>query len=160
MSGSSATIASLMLVPRPASASPNSRRLTWFAARVGSSNIEKKSSNSTGLGVAFLSASVPSSGSPLEELPGVSSTYFRPIVERGRTITVESTGSGLTSVSSFTWSLAVTLPSLYACGSILSMIPTRSPPTRTSLPVTRFDAFGSSSQMLYVGTNGRPLFAL
>jgi hypothetical protein len=54
----------------------------------------------------------------------------------------------------------MTVPSLRVAGSILSMIPTRSPPIRTSLPVTRFEAFGSSIHMLYVGTNGSPLFAL
>ena len=95
VSGSSATIASLMLVPRPASASPNSRRLTWFAARVGSSNMLKKSSNSTGLGVAFLSGSVPSSGIPLLDVPRVTSMYLRPSGERGRTMIVELLGQRL-----------------------------------------------------------------
>ena len=79
---------------------------------------------------------------------------------RGRTMMVESLGSSFTSVWSFRCSFAVTLPSLCVTGSILSMIPTRSPPIRTSLPVTRFDAFGSCTHRLYVGTNGRPLFAL
>jgi hypothetical protein len=43
---------------------------------------------------------------------------------------------------------------------MLSTTPTREPPMRTSLPRTRFAAFGTTVFTSYVGTNGRPLFAL
>src|SRR4051812_45238236 len=36
----------------------------------------------------------------------------------------------------------------------------RNPPARTSSPLMRFDALGSCALRSYVGTNGRPLFAL
>ena len=50
---------------------------------------------------ACVSGIVLPSGQPRLEVPLVSSTYFRPSAERGRTMTVESIGSGLTVVSSF-----------------------------------------------------------
>ena len=43
---------------------------------------------------------------------------------------------------------------------ILSTTPTRLPPLRTSLPSTSDAAFGTSTLTWYVGTNGRPEFAL
>lgn len=71
------------------------------------------------------------------------SRYLRPTAERGRTINVELSGSGSMSVSSFSVSLAVTLPFLCTTGSIAEIIPTREPPIRTSLPVTRLAASGT-----------------
>jgi len=66
-----------------------------------------------------------------------------PSADRGRTITVESTGSGLIVVSSLRSSRATTEPSLRTTGVIASSVPTRVPPIRTSLPTTRFAAFGT-----------------
>ena len=73
------------------------------------------------------------------------STYLSPSAERGRTISVESLGSGLTLVWSFIVSSAVTEPSLWRLGSIVLTTPTREPPIRTSLPLTRLAALGTSA---------------
>ena len=51
-------------------------------------------------------------GSPRSKSPWSISRYLRPSAERARTITVESTGSGSTSLSSFRSSRALTLPSV------------------------------------------------
>ena len=99
-SGRKAPIAWFRLAPRPASASPNPLRFTRAAARVSSSNMFRNSSNSTGAGVAWASGIVAPSAKPSSDVPRAISTYFRPSAERGRTIIVESTGSGSTERSS------------------------------------------------------------
>ena len=73
---------------------------------------------------------------------------------------VESTGSGLTLVSSFRSSFAETVPLLFWMGVILSTTPARKPPIRTSLPRTRLAPLGTSAVSRYVGTHGNPAFAL
>ena len=77
------------------------------------------------------------------DVPLVISTYLRPSAERGRMSTVESTGSGLTVVSSLSVSSAVTEPSLAVTGVMSVTAPTRVPPMRTSLPLTRLAALGT-----------------
>ena len=120
----------------------------------------RTSSISTGFGLACVIGTVLPSGQPRFEVPLVSSTYFRPSADRGRTMTVESIGSGLTVVSSFSPSCAVTVPLRLRTGSIESTTPTRVPPRRTSLPFTRLAALGTLTFSEYEGTNGRPLLAL
>jgi hypothetical protein len=73
----------------------------------------------------------------------VISTYFSPSAERGRMISVESLGSGVTRSSSESVRSAATLP--FSCGSVSMSVttPTREPPIRTSLPRTRPLAFGT-----------------
>ena len=71
----------------------------------------KNSSISTGVSVLFSTGIVPCSGKPRLERPLVISTYFSPRADRGRTISVESTGNGLTSTFSSSVSLAATDPS-------------------------------------------------
>ena len=105
----------------------------------------KNSSNSTGVAVWFSSGIVPPSGKPCSESPRVISMYFSPSADRGRTMIVESTGSGLIRVSSFRSSFAITDPSSCWTGVILSTTPTRRPPIRTSLPFTRLVATGTSA---------------
>ena len=73
------------------------------------------------------------------------STYFSPSAERGRTISVESFGSGSTLFSSFIVITASTLPSAWCTGTMSVTAPTRSPPMRTSLFFTRFAPLGSSA---------------
>ena len=90
----------------------------------------------------------------------MTSMYLRPSAERGRIMIVESTGSGLIRVSSLRSSLAITEPLSCCTGVILSTTPTRRPPMRTSLPFTRLVARGTSAVRRYVGTHGRPWFAL
>src|SRR3954452_6091250 len=61
----------------------------------------------------------------------------------------------------FTTAIGVTRPWItWVAGLIVSTTPTRKPPTRTSLPGTRFDPFGTRALRSYVGTNGSPLLAL
>ena len=144
-SGASAPIAWLRPAPRPANASPKPRRLAWIAARVGSSNMLRKSSNSTGAGVALASGIVSPSSKPSSDVPRVSSTYLRPSAERGRTSTVVSRGSGSAVRSSFRPSTAMLVPSGRRSASIESTEPTRVPPIRTSLPRTRLAALGVSA---------------
>ena len=115
-SGLSSSIARLRSGPRPAKALPNSVRLLCEAARVLSSNVLRTSSSSTGCGVALRSGIVAPSSKPSLDVPLVISTYFRPSAERGRMSTVESTGSGLTVVSSLSVSTALTEPSLAVTG--------------------------------------------
>ena len=101
-------MAAFRAAPRPASALPNSVRLTWIAARVGSSKVLKTWSISTGSGLAALSGIVAPASKPCSEVPRWSSRYLRPRAERERTVTVESTGSGSTSWFSSMSSLALT----------------------------------------------------
>ena len=103
--------------------------------------------------MAFVNGMVAPSANPLRwsplpltgRLPLVISTYLRPSAERGRMSTVEFFGSGLIEVWSLSLSCAVTVPSLCACGVIVSTTPTRAPPMRTSLPRTRLAALGTSA---------------
>ena len=60
-----------------------------------------RSSSSTTAGRAWRTGIVEPAASPAPLWPGVSSTYFRPSEERGRTSSVESAGSGSISLSSF-----------------------------------------------------------
>ena len=142
-SGLSSSIARLTSGPRPAKALPNSVRLLCEAARVFASNVLRTSSSSTGCGRALRSGIVAPSWKPSLDVPFVISTYLRPSAERGRMSTVESTGSGLTVVSSLSVSSALTEPSLAVTGVMSVTAPTRVPPMRTSLPLTRLAALGT-----------------
>ncbi len=75
------------------------------------------------------------------------SRYLSPSAERERTIIVESTGIGSTSRSSLRSRRALRLPSASCSGSIASTAPTRTPPTRTSLPGTRVSALGTWTEI-------------
>ena len=100
-------------------------------------------------------------GSLRVEVPGVSSRYFSPSEERSRTITVVSAGSSCRRFSSFRVMTALTAPVRGSWwGASAETVPTRVPPMRTSLPTCRLLASGTCTLMSYVGTNGRPLFAL
>ena len=80
--------------------------------------------------------------------PGISSTYFSPSAERGRTDSVESTDSGSIVLSSFRSSSAIarSSPSTVRRALVISStIPTRKPPARTSLPFTSLAPFGTSA---------------
>jgi hypothetical protein len=114
------------------------------AARVLSSNMLSTWSISTGSGRALRNGIVAPSSKPSLEVPFVIWTYFRPSADRGRMITVESTGSGLTAVSILSVRTAVTEPSGFCLGAMSLTAPTREPPMRTSLPLTRLAAFGTS----------------
>ena len=129
--------------PRPASALPNSSRFSCEASRVSSSNMLSTVSSSTGSGVAAESGTTLPSSKPSSESPRLISRYLSPRAERERTITVESTGIGSTSRSSFRLRAALSSPSSVCSGSIDSTAPTRTPPTRTSLPGTRVLASGT-----------------
>ena len=59
-----------------ASAPPNSLRFVRCAARVGSSNVEKTSSISTGRGIALDTGMVAPLSKPCRSLPFAISTYF------------------------------------------------------------------------------------
>ena len=61
----------------------------------------KRSSISTTSGLAWRIGIVAPLRKPALPLPGLSSTYFRPSAERGRTSSAESAGSGSISLSSF-----------------------------------------------------------
>ena len=145
-SGRNAPIAVLIDSPRPANASPKPVVLAAIASRVSSSNMPRTSSNSTGVGVAEASGIVAPSSKPSLSVPRVISTYLRPSAERGRTISVESCGSGATSRSSVRSSTAIVEPSSCRWAEMSSTKPTRVPPIRTSLPTTRFAALGTSAR--------------
>jgi hypothetical protein len=159
-SGRKAAMAWLIDPPRPANASPNPLRFVRMAARVLSSNMFTNSSNSTGAGVAALSGIVSPSVKPSSERPGESSTYLRPSADLLRISRVESRGSGATSRSILSDSTATLEPSSRRRAAISLTVPTREPPMRTSLPGTSAAALGTSALSEYVGTNGRPWFAL
>ena len=143
-SGRKAPIAVLIDSPRPANVVPKPSRLACEAARVSSSNMFRNSSSSTG-SLACVSAIVSPSWKPSDDLPRVISTYLRPSAERGRTISVESRGSGPASLSSVSPSTAITVPSSRVRGLIDVTAPTRVPPTLTSLPTTSCAALGISA---------------
>ncbi len=124
-------------------------------ARVGASKIEKKSSSS-GPTVFPLVAITSPSCSSLRDVPRSRSMYFRPSAERGLMRIVVSSGIGTADVSSFSVSWA---PGPFCTGSILVTWPTRKPPSRTSLPMTRRAASGVSTLIWNAGTNGRPWLA-
>ena len=63
-----------------------------------------------------------------------------------RTATVVSVGSGSTVLSSFRLAFAVAVPSSCWTGSTDSTVPTRMPPTRTSLPLTSESASGTCTE--------------
>jgi hypothetical protein len=109
------------------------------------SNVLKTSSNSTGCGVACAFGIVAPGLKPCSDSPGVISTYLSPSAERDRTISVESDGSSSTFFWSFIRIRALVLPFSCRSGVISLMTPIRKPPTRTSLPSTRFAAFGRSA---------------
>ena len=73
------------------------------------------------------------------------STYLSPSADFGRMITVESLGSGSTARSSLSPTTATLEPSSWRWAVIESTAPTRVPPIRTSLPLTRFAALGAWS---------------
>ncbi len=85
---------------------------------------------------------------------------LRPRADRARITILESFGIGWASSSSVRSNSAVTVPSSWETGVTSLTTPTRTPPMRTSLPGTSELALGTSAEMLYVGTNGRPEFAL
>jgi hypothetical protein len=75
----------------------------------------------------------------------VISTYLRPSSDFGRTITVESFGSGSTALSSLSVSTARLAPSSVVLTVMSEIAPTRAPPIRTSLPTVRFAPLGTST---------------
>ena len=88
---------------------------------------------------------VAPSSNPRLLCPRVICTYLRPSAERGRTMTRRVDRQRLDVVSSLRSSRAATEPFLRTTGVIASTVPTRVPPIRTSLPTTRFAAFGTSA---------------
>jgi hypothetical protein len=74
--------------------------------------------------------------------------------------TCESTGIAPILRSSFSVSLAPTLPLGSMTGVMSVTTPMRKPPERTSLPLTRLAPLETSTSSWRVGTNGRPLLAL
>jgi hypothetical protein len=78
----------------------------------------------------------------------LSSRYFRPSVDRGRTVTSESLEIGSMRFSSLSWSEATGTPLPVVRASISVTTPTRFPPTRTSLPTVSSAASGTSARML------------
>jgi hypothetical protein len=94
-------------------------------------------------------------------LPFSSSRYFRPIAETDWTIAFVSAGSFSTLFSSFRFGDRRERAGLgVLVGESELTTPTRVPAMRTWLEGCRPEASGSSTLMLYVGTNGRPLLAL
>ena len=85
------------------------------------------------------------SAKPRRERPIVISTYLSPSAERGRTISVESAGSGRSPGSSSSSSTALTEPFSCVRVEIPLTTPARAPPMRTSLPRTSPAAFGTSA---------------
>ena len=80
------------------------------------------------------------------ERPGVSSTYFSPSADRGRTRSLVSTPSGSTTLSSFNFTTATDrrLPATLTVFGVMSdTTPTRNPPVRTSLPFTSLSPDGN-----------------
>ena len=145
-SGRNEPIAVLIDSPRPAKASPKPVVLAPIASRVSSSNMPRTSSNSTGVGVAWAIGIVAPSSKPSLSVPRVISTYLRPSAERGRTISVESCGSGPASRSSVRSRIAMVVPSSCRSPEMPLTKPTREPPICTSLPTTRLAALGTSAR--------------
>ena len=142
--------------PRPANASPNPRRFSWLASRVGSSNIFRTSSMSVDA-LAWPAGTVSPFSNALSLRPSWSSRYFRPSAERGRMRNVESSGTSPIRLSSLSISSASTLPSRVSTGFMSSTTPMREPPERISLPGTRLAPFGHADLQLRRGDERQPL---
>ena len=136
---------------------PFSERRT--PARVRSSNVPKYSSRLTGKRDCEAGSVSPSAKVRLLR-PRVSSTYFRPRTERGRRLTVESTGISPATLSSLRIVSAPVVPSDSRTGRMSSTTPMRWPPSRTSLPGSRLAPLETWTFSWRVGTNGSPLLAL
>jgi len=147
-SGRSSAIAALIVGPRPASAVPSSSWLRWIASRTGRWNMFSTWSMSTVGGCAAFSGRVAPCGRVWLALPGTTCRYLRPSADLERTVTRVSAGSGSTLLSSFRLTLAVATPSACCTGSTDCTVPTRIPPTRTSLPLTSELASGTWTEML------------
>ena len=141
-SGAEAT-ASLKSAPRPASAGPASLSVRCVAVRVSWSNVLMTWSSST-VSRARASGSWPPCPIARPRVPSLSSRYLSPSGDRGRTVTCESSCSGSSVLSSFRVSLAYG-PFAPIWPRIVSIEPTRLPPTRTSLPSTRPTASGTET---------------
>jgi hypothetical protein len=136
----------LIAGPRPAIELPNPSSDLRASVRVSGGKVDSTSSSSGALVVAFLIGIVSPSWNVLRARPGISSTYFRPSAERGRTDRVESTASGSIDLSSLRSSTAIARSSPFTRTRSLLMsftIPTRKPPARTSLPCTSLAPFGT-----------------
>ena len=72
----------------------------------------------------------------------------------------ESSGTLPIVLSSLSLSSAPVWPPLSWTGFMSSTTPTRKPPERISLPLTRFCPLAKRTFSVVVGTNGRPWFAL
>ena len=148
-SGRRSPIAAFRATPRPASALPNSVRLTWIAARVGSSKVLKTWSISTGSGVAALSGMVSPGAKPSSESPRWSSRYLRPRADLARTTTVRVDRERVDVLVQLHVDLGVDRAvSSFWTGSTVLTAPTRMPPMRTSLPGTMVLAFGTWAEIL------------
>ena len=113
-------------------------------ARVPASNALRTSSSST-IRPACVSGSVSPGFSGRPDLPGLTSRYFSPSVERGRTVTTVSERSGSAAFSSLRSSSDTKRPGAVLTGLIAVIAPIRLPPTRTSLPLTSSAASGTST---------------
>ena len=98
---------------------------------------------STGSGRAAASGIVSPALKPFEEWPGTICRYLSPSGDLGRTIIVESTGTGSAILSRLRLSSAANLPSGSWTGFTALTTPTRAPPIRTSLPLTSACASGT-----------------
>jgi hypothetical protein len=106
--------------------------------------MSKNWSMSIGSGRADLSGIVsPAAKKPSFGSPGVTWRNLSPSADFGRIITVESTGRGSALLSRLSDSSAATLPFPSWTGTTDLTTPTRTPPMRTSLPLTRAFAFGT-----------------
>ena len=146
MNGSSSRMVVLIAGPRPAIELPKPWSDVRASARVSGGNDESTSSSSGAFGDAFLIGIVSPSWKVLLARPGISSTYFRPSAERGRTNSVVSTASGSMLLSSFRSRTAMTrsVPFSWIRALLMSLtMPTRKPPARTSLPLTSLAPFGT-----------------
>ena len=83
-----------------------------------------------------------------------------PSTDRGWIDALESTGTLPCAWSSFSVSCAPVWPLGSAIGFMLAITPIRKPPSRTSLPTTRFEPLAMSTFSSLVGTNGSPVLAL
>jgi hypothetical protein len=108
----------------------------------------KNWSMSTGSGVAALTGIVSPAAKPRDDLPGVTWRNLSPSADLGRIVIVESTGSGSTFLSRLSDSSAAILPSPSWTGTTDLTMPTRTPPTRTSLPLTSASALGTRALRL------------
>src|SRR5579862_879523 len=117
------------------------------------------SSNCTGTLVCEIGNVAPSANTR-DERPKLNCTYFNPNNERDATDAVESTGTRPSAVFNRNVNCAPDCPSANRIGLISDTIPTRRPPSITSLPGTNAAPFARSTFNSRVGTNGNPPFAL